>query len=106
MARGEAERGVQQAPILLVDRERAQTPDAEQGLVDDDPVEDLVEEAGIVARDLERQEEERLGVLRPRARRWNGRENAELSPLAPGEVQQRPPQVGGINSDVSQLSWR
>jgi len=75
--------------VLVVQAERPQATMAHDLFVDVEPVEDLVEETRVATCDLQREHDEGLRILRPRAPDARAGEDAELRPLVPGKVDQR-----------------
>lgn len=89
MLRHPVERGAYQPLVGGSFAERAQPAGADDRLVTYEPIEQLVEQARIVPRDLEREEHKRLGVLCPSAVSTGRAEYAHPRPFIPGEIEQR-----------------
>ena len=81
--------GSGQSLVLGPIAERPQSSHAYQRLVTHEPIKDLIEESRVVAPDLQRQQQQRLWVLRPSARRRRSGEHSHLCPFLPCELEQR-----------------
>ena len=60
----------------------------QQFVIERHPVEHLIEQPGIAAGDPDREENEGFGIDRPSIGSFDGRRDADLRPLTPGEVEE------------------